>query len=239
MQKSNIYGCRLLALFAVIILPTVGIAPATSAGRQPEPVTGDAGSDQVIPTGFKLERYARVWERNPFTLVMPVVAQVQGSVFDKLFLTSWLKDGGLDVVYIQNSETSEVQKITVAPNQDNFRLIALQLNPNPKLVEALISDGKIQGRVKFRLEVQPAAGQPTSPIAQTTATRAGALPPQTASAPLQRLPGNPPAHTSEQPYNQPLLQRLGTGTPTIRTAGGQRRTPIGRQSEAVHLPSPQ
>jgi hypothetical protein len=239
MQKSNNYGRRFLALFAVITLPTMGIAPITSSGSQPASVAGEPGSDEVIPTGFKLERYARVWERNPFTLVTPVVGQSEGSVFDKLFLTSWLKDGGRDVVFIQNSETSEVQKITVAPNQDNFRLIALQLNPNPKLVEALISDGKMQGRVKFRLESQPAAGQTTSPIAQTTGARAGAPPSQTSSVPAQRIPGNPPAHTSDQPYNQPLLQRLGTGTQAIRAANGQRRTPVGRQSEANHLPTPQ
>jgi len=49
---------------------------------------------QDIPSGFKAERYVRVWERNPFALVKPTTTEKLPSAFEKLFLASWLKDGG-------------------------------------------------------------------------------------------------------------------------------------------------
>jgi hypothetical protein len=112
-----------------------------------------------IPAGFKAERYARLWERNPFTLVTPVSPTARSSAFDKLYMSSWMKDGGQVVMFVQNSETNEVEKITAQPNQKGVRLIAMHLNPDPKLVEAVLSDGKEQGIVRFRFDIQPPAGQ--------------------------------------------------------------------------------
>src|SRR4029077_2880236 len=63
------------------------------------------------------------------------------------------------VMFVQNSETTEVEKITTQPNQKGVRLIAMHLNPDPKLMEAVLSDGKEQGIVRFRLDIQPSAGQ--------------------------------------------------------------------------------
>jgi hypothetical protein len=119
---------------------------------------------QQLPSGFKIERYARVWERNPFTLVTPAPAEKHVSPFDSLFLASWLKDGRKEVVLVQNSETNELQRITIEPNENNLRLIEIRSNPNPQLVEAVISDGKEQGAVRFRFDVQSFTGQ-TPPVA--------------------------------------------------------------------------
>jgi hypothetical protein len=116
-------------------------------------------AEDPIPAGFKAERYARLWERNPFTLVTPVAPTVRPSAFDKLHMTSWMKDGDKVVMFVQNSETTEVEKITAQPNQKGVRLIAMHLNPDPKLVEAVLSDGKEQGIVRFRLDIQPSGGQ--------------------------------------------------------------------------------
>src|SRR5436305_15243747 len=57
------------------------------------------------PAGFKIERYTRVWEHNPFTFPKPVAPKRQPSVLNKLFLVSWLKDDDQVVVFVQNSET--------------------------------------------------------------------------------------------------------------------------------------
>jgi hypothetical protein len=115
-----------------------------------------------IPIGFKVERYSQLWERNPFSLVTPAAPATQPSEFDKLFLVSWLKDGGKDVVFVQNSETNETQRITSEPNRSNLRLLEMHLNPNPQFVEVVISDGKQQGTLKFRVGTQPPAGQTAS-----------------------------------------------------------------------------
>src|SRR5271165_1477837 len=71
MRKSSKYECRLLLFLAVVIFPTLKTANATDARSKPATVANDAHAGAEIPTGFKLERYARVWERNPFTLVTP------------------------------------------------------------------------------------------------------------------------------------------------------------------------
>jgi hypothetical protein len=120
------------------------------------------GFAQEIPAGFQPERYFQLWKRNPFTLVTPDGPHPRPSVFNKLFLTSWLKVGATDVIFVQNSETNEAQRITAEPNQNNLRIAEFHPNANPRLVEAVISDGKAQGIVKFRFDVQPSPGQTAS-----------------------------------------------------------------------------
>jgi hypothetical protein len=111
-----------------------------------------------IPTGFSVERYVRVWERNPFTLVTPVAPERKPSPFDKLFLASWLKDGNNEVALIQDSETNQLQRITAEFNQNHLRLIEIHQDADPQLVDAILSDGKQQGSVKFRFGAQPGTG---------------------------------------------------------------------------------
>jgi hypothetical protein len=74
----------------------------------------------------------------------------QGGSFGNLVLVSWLEDAGKDVIYVQNTETNDVQKITSEPNLDHFRIVELHPNADPKLFEAVISNGSQQGAVRFR-----------------------------------------------------------------------------------------
>ena len=87
---------------------------------------------------------------DPPTLVTAPAPQTQGGIFDKLVLVSWLNDAGKDVIFVQNTQTNEVQKITAEPNEHHFRIIEIRANADPKLFEAVISDGSKQGPVKFR-----------------------------------------------------------------------------------------
>jgi hypothetical protein len=81
----------------------------------------------------------------------PTTAPTQtGAAFGNLVLVSWLEDAGKDVIYVQNTETNEIQKITSEPNLDNFRIVELHPNADPKLVQAVISNGSQQGPVRFR-----------------------------------------------------------------------------------------
>jgi hypothetical protein len=145
---------------------------------------------QDIPSGFKIDRYAQVWEHNPFTLMKPSAPKKAPSSFEKLFLASWLNNGGEEVVLVQNSETNEVQRVTPLPNQNNLRLVEMHPNPNPQLVEVVISDGKEQGTVKFRFDVQPSSNQ-TSPVegGQGSAQSESATGPGTASQVVPPTPG--------------------------------------------------
>jgi len=76
--------------------------------------------------------------------------KARAGVFGNLVLVSWLENAGKDVIYVQNTETNDVQKITSEPNLDNFRIVELHPNADPKLFEAVISNGSQQGPVRFR-----------------------------------------------------------------------------------------
>jgi hypothetical protein len=177
---------------------------------------------QEIPGGFKVERYTRLWEHNPFTEVKAAAPQVRSSVFDKLFLTSWLIYAGKEVICVQNSETNEVQTVTAESNQNNLHLVGMHLNSNPQFVEAIISDGKEQGTVKYRLGDQNPVGPTTSAMAQTPnynapfgrqSNSAGTAPRPAVNLPNAQTPGSP----GSAPVNQRPPHR---GTPVFRPGVG-------------------
>ncbi|HKM59090.1 MAG TPA: hypothetical protein VJX28_10095 [Chthoniobacterales bacterium] len=122
-------------------------------------VRWSASASDVIPSGFRSDRYQSVWERNPFTLVTPVVQQAQPKFFDKLILVSWLNDGGTDVVFVANTETNELQKVTKVPNEHHLRLVSIHRDADPEKEEFVLSDGNEQGVVKFRTNMGATAGQ--------------------------------------------------------------------------------
>jgi hypothetical protein len=84
---------------------------------------------------------------DPVKLVTPD-PNTQGGTFANLILVGWLNDGGNYVIFVQNTETKKLQKVTSEPNKDHFRIIELRPNADPKLVEAVISNGTGQGTVK-------------------------------------------------------------------------------------------
>ena len=99
---------------------------------------------------------------DPGTFVPPVVPRpaqtakgtqttqpAQPGAFGNLVMVSWLEDAGKDVIYVQNTETNDVQKVTPEPNLDNLRIVEIHPNADPKLFEAVISNGSQQGPVKF------------------------------------------------------------------------------------------
>src|SRR5262245_1312963 len=97
---------------------------------------------EEIPVGFGVERYARLSEHSPFAPATPMVQQTKPSPMDNLVLVSWLNDGFREIIFVENSGTREVQQITSQPGLNDLRLIGMHLDPNPELVEAIISDGK-------------------------------------------------------------------------------------------------
>lgn len=166
---------------------------------------------QDIPTGFALNRYQKLWERNPFTLPTHAAAQAQPTLFDKLVLVSWLKEGKNDVVFVQNTETNEVQKITREPNSNNLKLLELRPNQNPKFAEAVLSNGTDQGPVKFKMEApNPEQAAATAGLPPGAAATAGlppgmqVVPPQNQNQRIPQIPGQ---------AQNPLLQSLAGQTP--------------------------
>jgi hypothetical protein len=123
--------------------------------------SSDAAAQQRLVMQDPNEKIAP--RADPRTFVPPAVPQptqtaakstqttprAQAGAFGNLALVSWLEDAGKDVIYVQNTETNDIQKITSQPNLDNFRIVELHPNADPKLFEAVISNGSQQGPVRF------------------------------------------------------------------------------------------
>ena len=235
-----------LALLALALLS----APAGSlADNVGDPAVPGALDHADLSPGFKVERYAHIWQRNPFTLVTPAAPREQDSPFSKMFLTSWLKDGSQEVIFVQNSDTSDVQRITEQPNQNNLRLLELRSNSDPKLVEAVVSDGKEKGIVKFRFEAQAATAQNFSPeVLAHSATPPGhnpARPGSQAAPPMTSASAQAALNAGSQTQGQPSLPQAisgpsNSGSSSTRwkqmsSSGRPVRVP---GSEGVHLKAP-
>jgi len=224
------------ALYSLFILTSLSaIAP---------PV---AGAEDEVPAGFKADRYQKVWERNPFTLVTPPAPQVRTTPFDKLILVSWLNDGGKDVVFVQNTETSEVQKVTNDPNRNNLKLVVIHRNADPKMADAVISNGAEQGSVKFRLEM-PAAGPLISGGQQPPGTATGAQS-KVSGVPIPSGPGMPRQMQMPQNAQQALQQAARVGAAPTQPDNGmmpprasevrrKRITPPPPNEQPVGAPAP-
>jgi hypothetical protein len=151
----------------VVVIPNAGNSRPMDSRASTEYIHNGYGSrDAAGQPGIVMQdSNEKIGPRaDPRTFVLPAVPQPSQTpangaqtrpqtpvgVFGKLVLVSWLVDGGKDVIYVQNTETNEVQKITSRPNLDNFRIVELHPNADPKLSEAVISNGVQQGPVRFR-----------------------------------------------------------------------------------------
>ena len=143
----------------VVIINTGDSRPKDSSPNTAYMNTGNSSTDAVMQ-----DPNEKIGPRaDPRTFVPPAVPQptqpaakgtqitpqARAGAFGKLVLISWLEDAGKDVIYVQNTETNDVQKITSEPNLDNFRIVELHPNADPKLFEAVISNGSQQGPVRF------------------------------------------------------------------------------------------
>jgi hypothetical protein len=116
-------------------------------------LVGLGRSDDTLPKGFDVARYQQIWERNPFTLVTPSLGG-PASPFSKLILVNWLHDKGKDIVFVEDTETNEVKKVTKeeGANSDRLRLVEVVPNKNPSLIVAKLTNGREEGVVKFKFE---------------------------------------------------------------------------------------
>jgi hypothetical protein len=178
-------------------------------------LVGIGRSDDTLPKGFEVARYQQIWERNPFTLVTPSLGGPE-SPFSKLILVNWLHDKGKDIVFVQDTETNEVKKVTKeeGANSDRLRLIEVVPNKNPSLIFAKLTNGREDGIVKFKFD-QAQNNQVVNP-----------------NLAMQRqLPGQPQVGPNNQQFG--AIRR---GVPQVPTGVNQPNTP---QRNPVNAPEAQ
>ena len=196
----------------------------------------DGGESRV---GFRVERYSRLWERNPFTLPSQTAPETRRSPFENLFLTCWLIDSGKEVICVENSETKDVQTIGAESNQNNLRLVELRRNVDPRVVEAVISDGKGMGTVKFRYNDQQPQVPMISPSAQAPTVGPSVAAQNPAVAGSQAASRGSESSVLQQtvPVNQPGPYRIYPGMPRVYHEGGGLQTAAPRRKGVLQNPA--
>jgi len=153
-----------------------------NSSQPPKQATGAKVYPREVADLPNFTRYDYVRSpRDPFldkSVKTTIMGEFKANVLDKLVLVSWLDDAGKIVIFVQNTETNDVQKVTSEPNKDHFRILEIHPNADPKLFEAVISNGSETGPVRFRLTApdripqtgttSPAAAQTKKPQIQTT-----------------------------------------------------------------------
>ena len=163
-------------------------------------LVGMSRSDDTLPKGFDVGRYQSIWERNPFTLVTPSVGG-PASPFSKMILVNWLHDKGKDILFVEDTETNEVTKVTKeeGTNSDRLRLIEVVPNKNPSLVFAKLTNGREEGIVKFKFD-QAQNNQVFNPNLALQRLLPGQMGPNTQQFNGQQFnrPGVPPRNQAPQ-----------------------------------------
>jgi hypothetical protein len=138
--------------------------------------------------------------RDPFldkSVKSTIVGEYKANILDKLVLVSWLDDAGKIAIFVQNTETNDVQKVTSEPNKDHFRIVEIHPNADPNLFEAVISNGSEKGPVRFRItppDQKPQIGTTSLPPTPIQKPQIGTTsPPATPSQKPQIQTTSPPA----------------------------------------------
>jgi hypothetical protein len=141
------------AVHVLILFLCAVVSYGQDSSRQPPKQVDPKLYEREIKDLPNFTRYDYVPSpRDPFldkSVTPTIMGAYKPSVLDKLVLVSWLNDAGKIVIYVQNMETNEVQRITSEPNKDNFRIVEVHPNADPKQFEVVISNGNEKGPVKF------------------------------------------------------------------------------------------
>lgn len=188
-------------------------------------LVGIGRSDDMLPKGFEVSRYQSIWERNPFTLVTPSLGG-PASAFSKLILVNWLHDKGKDILFVEDTETNEVKKVTKeeGTNSDRLRLVEVVPNKNPSLIFAKLTNGREEGIVKFKFDQAQNA-----PVANPNLALQRANPGQQFGA---NLPGGPLRRTPPVPggINRPNFQQTPANAPNAQDVRRRRTLPTPTQN---------
>jgi hypothetical protein len=122
---------------------TAGSEPGNSVGKVNEQQSAGPQTPKAVSPIGQQAAPATVQPSRP-------ASQAPPGNSDRYVLVSWLNEGGKDTIYVQDTETNQVQKITSEPNRNNFRIVEVHPNSDPEQFEAIISNGSAQIPVRFR-----------------------------------------------------------------------------------------
>ncbi|HEY5892728.1 MAG TPA: hypothetical protein VIT91_05800 [Chthoniobacterales bacterium] len=119
-----------------------------------------AFGDDVVPQGHKPDRYARVWQKSPFT-VASVVAQpaaTETGLADAYTLVGLATAGGKPIVTLLDNASQQSQLVTDKIKQEgDIRVVKFVNDIDPAKVEVTLQKGGETGVLKFNLNTSVAA----------------------------------------------------------------------------------
>lgn len=209
-------GFALFLVLLAICWPATQGAFAEQGSKRTAPadwVNADPSTEQL--PGFKVERYVRLWERNPFVLPSHAVPGTRPSALENLYLIGWLKDGDKEMIHVQNWQTNEVQRITPSPNDNNLRLVGIHLNSDLRLVDAVIEADQERATVKFRFDSRVAPGITNSILAENETNMSSGQVSTPSNTTSRYYPGLPRVRTEG---DHPSLNKRSKFTPKTKAS---------------------
>lgn len=188
---------------AVVEAPPEGGAPTTDsppAEDQP-PETEENGP--AIPAAYDVSRYDSIWDKNPFTRKVAVIAQAKIDWSQDWALAGMFSHKGKIRVSIRNKQTNEFKHVTNEFKEgDEFELVKANFNRSRKEASAVIKKGGEEATLKYDENAAPVT------INNTARPAGGAAPGQPGA------PGMAPGVNGRP--GQPAITK-----PVSPTAGGR------------------
>jgi hypothetical protein len=122
-------------IFPALLASLIGVAEAHA-------------EDAAIPQGYKVERYAALWERSPFTTASASDGPAEPAAA-KLVLAGVAKIGNEDIVTLLNKDSQERTLVTQTPNAQGYKLVSVEQNSDPLKVVATLLKGTESLKVRF------------------------------------------------------------------------------------------
>lgn len=159
-----------------------------------------SGSEEVIPKGYPMGRYAPLWEHSPFVLASVTEPPAPGFAVN-LAVVALAKIGDEDVVTVVNKQSQERITLDARPNEQGIKVVSVVADPDPLKAKVTLQKGSETATVSFDRALMAVPQAPAAP-ALTTANLNFTNPGANPGAPA---PGGQPPNVSRRVIHMPPI----------------------------------
>lgn len=166
-----------------------------------------SAQEAVIPAGFGVDRYASLWEHSPFTIASVQQDATPAGFAEKLALVGVAKIGTENLATVINKDSQERISVSSKPNDQGWKLIAVDSDPDLLKVVATIQSGNETAKVRFdpaliAASAQPQPQPPPPNVGHPPPSIGGVPPPAPSVVPVRRVRHLP---VIPQPSTMPVV----------------------------------
>lgn len=201
-----------------------------------------AFAEPAIPAGYKADRYARIWQKSPFTVASVVAepAATQTGLADAYTLVGLATAAGKPIVTLLDNASQQVQLVTDKTKQEGELHVVKFINDiDPAKVEVTLQKGSESGVLKFSLNTTPAIPPPPGEGGTPVPNPANQLRPQTIPGPTGPSIGRRQPQVIPRPH-QPanVIRRSATLPGADRRQRARQNQGVQPRNTAAPVPRP-